>query len=644
MSRIIPNGAQFRTEDESIDTTERRSTKLNDMLEFYTMEDIVGTVSSQITIEGAADASTIFNTASGMIADSSLVDGDVVETRGYTTAGDGGATVYTVSATGTADGGSVIALTNGLFAVTDFGGVTCPTQWGAVKNTSASSSENVTAYNSMFRYVESFGGAKCSVSVSTGIYHLDATVKLPSAITPSNAEMGFFVEFNNSELKAAANDITLLQRDYFSAQESSKLAILNCDFTGTGFSGVTGIDIQGGYNCQIMNGEYNGLAKGIELGFALNSHIYNLKFSNCLRGCNIGLLGGTNTNGQSNVTTMHKCRFYSAKLTDYALHIDRVSGVVVQDCIFEGHQPTGANIFFDGQSSVVNDCTIVGCHAESAGHTNSGNNTHVEFTGGARLKLYQVFAQSTNTYVDPANIVAGREIINITGGNSYTDLSMYYWSSAFSIRNASNGGFYMTDTQLNTTLPNNMNTNPITWTGTIGEPLYFAIERANDGIATSRGRAIRTSDTGGGKIHEHFLTDDGVDTLHAYTWDSWVGSYEGNAGPTARGRSFYHAVNFDRKVTFTNDDYKIGTTSHGLLKTPAYQKANAVTVELESGVTGRYDHTLCPASGRPTVYTATAVPTTASDAGKKGEIRSDATHMYICTADNTWIKSALTSF
>ena len=54
MARIIPNGAQFRTEDETIDTTERRSAKLNDMLEFYTMEDIVGTVSSQITIEGAA--------------------------------------------------------------------------------------------------------------------------------------------------------------------------------------------------------------------------------------------------------------------------------------------------------------------------------------------------------------------------------------------------------------------------------------------------------------------------------------------------------------------------------------------------------------------------------------------------------------
>ena len=93
---IIPSGQKFRTTDESVDTTERRSSKLNGMLEYYTMADIVGTVSSQITVEGAADASTIFNTKAGMVADSSLVNGDVIETRGYTTAGDRGAAVYTV--------------------------------------------------------------------------------------------------------------------------------------------------------------------------------------------------------------------------------------------------------------------------------------------------------------------------------------------------------------------------------------------------------------------------------------------------------------------------------------------------------------------------------------------------------------------
>jgi len=188
-----------------------------------------------------------------------------------------------------------------------------------------------------------------------------------------------------------------------------------------------------------------------------------------------------------------------------------------------------------------------------------------------------------------------------------------------------------------------MNTNPITWTGTIGEPLYFAIERANDGIGISRCRAIQTSDTGGGKTHEHFHRNNGVDTLRGKTWKSWAGNYEGLTD-LQFGKNIYNVVNFDQKIQFTNDNHVIGTATHGELKTPYGQKPNAVTMDLEDGETGRHDQTLCPASGRATVYTATAVPTTASDAGKKGEIRSDATHMYICTADNTWIKSALTSF
>ena len=641
----VPLAQKFHSVDPIVDTVERRSKYMNARMEFYTMQDIVDTVGNTITIESAADPSTIYNSASFMAADAALTAGNLVETRGYTTAGDGGAAVYVISASGVADGGNVIALGNGLFAITDFGGITCPTQWGAVKNDTSKGTVNSAAFNAMFLYMATIGGEKCSVSVSTGTYSLAASVLLPQALTAN--EDTFLIDFNGSELLAEANTMTLLLRNYNSGQESSKVSVLNVNFNGGGHTGVTGIDIQGGYNCQIINCEFNSLSKGIELGFALNSHIYNCKFTYCLRGCDIGLLGGTNTNGQSNVSTMHKCRFYSATTTDYALHIDRVSGVVVMDCIFEGNQPTGANIYFDGQSSVVNDCSIIGCHAESAGHATSGHNTHVYFTGGARLKVYNVFAQVTTNYVVPAAPVNGREIIHVAGGNAYTDLSMYYWTSAFSIRNDTNGGFYMTDTQLNTTLPNNMNTDPIQWTGTIGEPLYFAIERANDGIATSRGRAIRTSDTGGGKIHEHFLkaaAPGEVDVLKAYSYESWIGSYEGNVGRTVYGRSFYQPVAFDQQVVFTNDDYIVGTTTHGDLKTPPSSKINAVTMELEAGETGRYDQTLCPASGRPTVYTATAIPALASSAGKKGEIRSDATHMYICTADNTWIKSALVAF
>lgn len=46
-------------------------------------------------------------------------------------------------------------------------------------------------------------------------------------------------------------------------------------------------------------------------------------------------------------------------------------------------------------------------------------------------------------------------------------------------------------------------------------------------------------------------------------------------------------------------------------------------------------------AGTLPVYSGGATPSTSTSAGKKGDITSDASYLYICTADNVWIRSAI---
>jgi len=45
-----------------------------------------------------------------------------------------------------------------------------------------------------------------------------------------------------------------------------------------------------------------------------------------------------------------------------------------------------------------------------------------------------------------------------------------------------------------------------------------------------------------------------------------------------------------------------------------------------------------------TLFNGNAVPASATDAGVKGQIAVDATHLYICTATNVWKRVAISTF
>ncbi len=54
--------------------------------------------------------------------------------------------------------------------------------------------------------------------------------------------------------------------------------------------------------------------------------------------------------------------------------------------------------------------------------------------------------------------------------------------------------------------------------------------------------------------------------------------------------------------------------------------------------------TIMPAAGNPQTGSLAAVPATNSSAGRAGEVRWDATHIYVCVANNNWIRSLRAAF
>jgi hypothetical protein len=49
-------------------------------------------------------------------------------------------------------------------------------------------------------------------------------------------------------------------------------------------------------------------------------------------------------------------------------------------------------------------------------------------------------------------------------------------------------------------------------------------------------------------------------------------------------------------------------------------------------------------TGNTIVIPSTAAPSTASSTGVKGELRFSNTHFYVCIANNTWVRAALSSW
>jgi hypothetical protein len=365
---LIPSEQKFHTLDKDTPTKDRGSRQAQALRKIYTMGDVVTTVAANIGVV----TTNSYDTVAAMVASSSTA-GDVVETSGYFSEGDEGGMFYDIASTGVADGGSVIALANGTYALARFKGTLSPTMWGVKANDSAASTANVASFNAMTLWLSTLGQnvPPNAVLFPQGRYYIDGTVYLP--IGYLGATYSFIIDFNGSEIvNNGGTDFVMLHRDMdnrayaplvsgatttaqnlqYYVSENLQLSNLKIKGNSKNASSV-GIQLEATSRSSLTNINCNTHGYGLSIQHGLETLIELCLFQNYLEGVWISngtaLWGSTAYQNQSNASTFSDCRWYSAVDTECALRNEGNSGVRVTACVFEGSPPQ-YNIIASGSS------------------------------------------------------------------------------------------------------------------------------------------------------------------------------------------------------------------------------------------------------------------------------------------------------
>ena len=221
---------------ENLDVQEEINNKLDDMVEQGTLQEIITTYIQ-------SNVAWTFDDVADMASATNLVNGSFARTLGYYSENDGGGALYKITDTGTADGGSVIALSGNLYAhlVIENGEVNI-LQFGAKGD---GTTDNTTAFNNAIAYCK-------TIVVPEGNYKVNTTITLTSDV----------YIYSKSNIKAWSGDshqtiLTSPDNDYFfSGTFGYSSQFENLHFVGYGihtpcgsfiknceFSGTVGITI-----------------------------------------------------------------------------------------------------------------------------------------------------------------------------------------------------------------------------------------------------------------------------------------------------------------------------------------------------------------------------------------------------------------
>jgi hypothetical protein len=395
-----------------------------------------------------------------MISDLNISLNDYTETYGYHSPNDGGQLVYLIKSTGVPDGGSIIQLNNGLYAHAQLPSILSPIMWGGkvLDNSTSAATANVTAATTMFDFIAKENSAQQSngknsrkVRFPQNNYYVNGTMVLPS-----RQGSGIYdIDLNGCKIKglSAATDYAIFQRlkttldinTYGSIQVSSgvdyleeRILIYNGNIQGPNRNeGTIGIQIQCTYTSTISNINFNTLGTGLSVQFGLNTRI----FSNMYGACNYGTYlssgvgfwsGASNSNSQSNVSTIKQDRHYCTYPSQAAIYVGGSSGVSVIDSIIEGDE-TVYGIQFNSQgSTVVKDFTVDRLHLEvsdagtSQGVTGAGIYMR-QFGGETNIRgIYQQYGYSTfnnndNSWTGTTNATPGTYLLSQSDGDFTTN-------------------------------------------------------------------------------------------------------------------------------------------------------------------------------------------------------------------------------
>lgn len=162
-------------------------------------------------------------------------------------------------------------------------------------------------------------------------------------------------------------------------QNLNRFTFNNMVLNGTNSSGTVfqkGHEMQGSYNSEYNNIQYNNLTDCGIMNFELNTKISYCLANGCVRGWSVGYLPGLLISFyQSNNCHFYACQFRGNPAptpSEYAFKFRAVSGCVVDKCIVEGKQVVNAVDFDDENVSTVFEFRVTAMHFEcEQGATNA---------------------------------------------------------------------------------------------------------------------------------------------------------------------------------------------------------------------------------------------------------------------------------
>ncbi len=162
-------------------------------------------------------------------------------------------------------------------------------------------------------------------------------------------------------------------------QNLNRFTFNNMVLNGSNSSGTVfqkGHEMQGSYNSEYNNIQYNNLTDCGIMNFELNTKISYCLANGCVRGWSCGYLPGLLVSFyQSNNCHFYACQFRgnpSPNPSEYAFKFRGVSGCVVDKCIIEGKQVINGVDFDDENVSTVFEFRVTAMHFEcEQGATNA---------------------------------------------------------------------------------------------------------------------------------------------------------------------------------------------------------------------------------------------------------------------------------
>ena len=569
--------------------------------------------------------------------------------------------------------------------MSQFDGVVNPTQWGAVPDDKTKDAINATAINAMFAYQEFYASEGIKVEFLSGSYYTDSPLLLPVS-----ENLLHIIDFQGSTLYPTLDNMIVLHRPPVNrsgvnkSSESSPVHILNLhiaayDSTYT-TTGCTGIQIQKSYQTVIRGCSFENLEFDIDLQFALQTMVEACVFgSNRNISCYAGVLqdppGTYNGNKQSNRTVFQNCRWYSSPLGTHCVYVDRSGGVIVSESVFEGTHPLGSEVYLGMGSNTLRDFEITNCHIESGPNTTPGSLKQIFFEQGPNpegglfgvclIKISRLYPQSIAVPISDENPRNNRYLVKMNQGN-WISLSSTWWGNSGLPADNVGMGLLAVGGAGSWVFPDEASNHYM------GGASKFDLTVANGGALPNFIDISPTRIIPGLNINSTNTSQD--NGYRGYSWRSYgdedelinqVASSPSQPATSAVqltlsawGSSFLKGIksgqsndahfNFGANVGidagslyFTNEGFSTDAPS-GSGSSPSTVNNHKLAID-GAALAGATTSTLPLVNSGITGLTAGTVSGVGAT-GVKGEIRTDGNYMYVCTATNTWVRSALTAW